>query len=103
MSSKQQVFSIFYSISFINFTFKGVELDTGFIARHEHKLIPELRKPTLAEVASAAMAFTFKPKLNASDPFDVLSSFRVNQGKGFFNSWITYKYLQRLKYQEILQ
>lgn len=58
----------------------GAELDTGFIARHEHKLIPELRKPTLAEVASAAMAYTYREKPNVSDPFDVISNFRVNQG-----------------------
>jgi len=61
------------------FQVAGAELNTGFIDRNVESLLPKVRDPTLAEVAQAAMALTYKPKLNASDPFDVLSSFRVNQ------------------------
>jgi len=57
----------------------GEHLDTGFIARHEHKLIPELRTPTTDEVVAAAMAMNYRDGLASSDPFDVISSFRINQ------------------------
>ena len=38
----------------------GAELDTGFIDRNEQKLLPKVRLPTMAEVAQAAMALTYK-------------------------------------------
>lgn len=59
--------------------FHGAELDTGFIARHEHKLIPEARLPTNAEIATAAMALNFRESIQSADPFDLLTSYKVNQ------------------------
>ena len=42
------------------FQVAGAELNTGFIDRNVESLLPEVRTPTLAEVAQAAMALTYK-------------------------------------------
>lgn len=59
--------------------FQGAELDTGFIARHEHKLIPEARLPSNSEVATAAMVLNYRGSIKSADPFDLLTSYKVNQ------------------------
>ena len=59
--------------------FQNAELDTGFIERHEHKLIPKTVAPSVAEIASAAMVRVFRPPVASIDPFDLLTNWKVNQ------------------------
>merc|ERR1712110_601954 len=59
--------------------FQNAELDTGFIERHEHKLIPKTAAPSLESVVSAAMVKAYKEPVASIDPFDLLTNWRVNQ------------------------
>ena len=64
--------------------FQNAELDTGFIERHEHKLIPKTEAPSVADIASAAMVKAFRPPVASIDPFDLLTNWKVNQERVFF-------------------
>ena len=64
--------------------FQNAELDTGFIERHEHKLIPKTEAPSVADIATAAMVKAFRPPVASIDPFDLLTNWKVNQERVFF-------------------
>lgn len=59
--------------------FQNAELDTGFIERHEHKLIPKTSAPSALSVVSAAMVRAYRQPVASIDPFDILTNWRVNQ------------------------
>lgn len=59
--------------------FVNAELDTGFIERHEHKLIPKTVAPSAENIIAAAMIKSFRPSIRSTDVFDVLTNFRVNR------------------------
>ena len=74
--------------------FQNAELDTGFIERHEHKLIPKTEAPSVADIATAAMVKAFRPPVASIDPFDLLTNWKVNQERVFF--FETFLNIQRL-------
>lgn len=59
--------------------FQNAELDTGFIERHEHKLIPKTTAPSPQNIVAAAMVKAFRPPVASIDPFDLLTNWRINQ------------------------
>jgi len=59
--------------------FQNAELDTGFIERHEAKLLPKTTAPAPETVVAAAMVRAFKTPVASVDPFDLLTNWRINQ------------------------